>query len=208
MDRNSKKIICVGREYGSGGKEIGVKLSQKLQIPCYDKELLAEAAKESGIVESVFETHDEKFRALVDCGWESGNASADLATEESNYYLSDDKIYLLMSRTITHLAEQGPCIFIGRCAAGVLEERKDVLSVFIHAERKERVKRISEQIQLDEKKAEALIKKTDRQRAHYHNHYAVGKWGEADTYDMTFSSSSLGIETIVSVLEEIINGCV
>ncbi len=197
-----KVIICIGREYGSGGREIGEKLSEKLGIPCYDKVLLKQTAIDSGLAQSLFENADEKRTSWLLNGFCSGNPTADAAMIASMDYLTNDSLFMMQSRTIRKLASEGSCIFIGRCAESVLENFEGVISVFIHADKDDRIERIMKRQNIDRRRAESLMNKIDKRRASYHNYYSEAKWGRSASYDMSISSSRFGIEGAVNMIAE------
>lgn len=197
-----KVIICIGREYGSGGREIGEKLSEKLGIPCYDKVLLKQTAIDSGLAQSLFENADEKRTSWLLNGFCSGNPTVDAAMIASMDYLTNDSLFMMQSRTIRKLASEGSCIFIGRCAESVLENFEGVMSVFIHADKDDRIERIMKRQNIDRRRAESLMNKIDKRRASYHNYYSEAKWGRSASYDMSISSSRFGIEGAVNMIAE------
>ena len=150
-------IITIGREFGSGGCEIGHKLAEKLGIKCYDKDMLDLAAKESGICEEIFESHDEKptssflYSLVMDTysmGY-SGNTYTDMPINH--------KIFLAQFDTIKKMADEGPCVIIGRCADYALEDYPNVVSVFITGDEADKIKRVSELYNVDEAKAKDLM---------------------------------------------------
>ncbi|MCP1109223.1 cytidylate kinase [Lachnospiraceae bacterium PF1-21] len=186
-------IITIGRQYGSAGREIGYKVADKLGIKLYDREMLDRAAKESGLAEELFETHDEKpsssfLYSLVMDTYSLGYSTA-YSDMPINY-----KIFLAQYETIKKIASEGPCVLVGRCADYALEEFDNVLSVFIHADMDAKVKRISRLYDLTEGKAREQIHKTDKKRASYYNYYTNKKWGNAETYDACLDSSIFGID--------------
>ena len=161
-------IITIGREFGSGGCEIGHKLAEKLGIECYDKDMLDLAAKESGICEEIFESHDEKptssflYSLVMDTysmGY-SGNTYTDMPINH--------KVFLAQFDAIKKIADEGPCILVGRCADYALESYKNVVSVFIHADLDARIRRIARIYNLTDAKAKDMILKTDKKRAGYY----------------------------------------
>lgn len=117
-------------------------------------------------------------------------------------YLTNDSLFMMQSRTIRKLASEGSCIFIGRCAESVLENFEGVISVFIHADKDDRVERIMKRQNIDRKRAESLMNKIDKRRAGYHNYYSESKWGRSASYDMSISSSRFGIEGTVNMIAE------
>ena len=162
-------IITIGREFGSGGHEIGTRLSELLEIPLYDKEMLDRASKESGICQELLKAHDEKptssfLYSLVMDTYSLGYTSGSYSDMPINH-----KIFLAQFDAIKKIADEGPCILIGRCADYALEEYSNVLSVFIHADVAKRVKRISRMYDMTEAKAKEIILKIDKKRGSYYN---------------------------------------
>ena len=183
-------IITIGRQYGSAGREIGYKVADELGIKLYDKEMLNRAAKESGICQELFETHDEKptnsfLYSLVMDTYSFGYSSGSYTDMPINH-----KVFLAQFDAIKKIAEEGPCILVGRCADYALEGYDNVLSLFIHANLDARIRRIL---------------KTDKQRSSYYNYYSNKKWSSADSYDICLDSSVLGIdgtaEAIIKLVE-------
>ena len=187
-------IITIGREYGSAGREIGYKVAEAFDIKLYDKEMLARAAKESGICEEIFQSHDEKptnsflYSLVMDTysmGY-SGNTYTDMPINH--------KVFLAQFDAIKKIADEGPCILVGRCADYALESYPNVVSVFIHADMQSRIRRIARLYDLTDAKAKDLIVKTDKKRASYYNYYTNKKWSDAESYELCLTSSELGIE--------------
>ena len=192
-------IITVGRQYGSGGREVAKKLAEIMNVSFYDKELLAEASRESGICQEVMETYDEKqekrsFFSLM--GLQGRNDAAGMYLEMP----LNHRIFLAQFDTIRKIADKGPCVIVGRCADYVLRDHDNVLNVFIKASMEERVKRISKLYDLDPMKAEETIRKADKQRATYYNYYATGDWGDAKNYHLCLDTGALGIEGAVELI--------
>ena len=193
-------VICIGRQYGSGGREIGEKLAERLGITCYDKLLLKQAAQKSGVSEKEFERLDEQ---PVGAGqFLSGNVFADSASIGSTFYSESQIIYDAEQETILKVAEQGPCVIIGRCASSILRGNKNVLSVFIYADEDDRIARIAARNHLDEHEARARMRKMDRMRRRYFDFYADTQWGEPESYDLMLSSSAYGVVGCVDLLAE------
>ncbi|MDO4452938.1 MAG: cytidylate kinase-like family protein [Eubacteriales bacterium] len=201
---NNETIITIGRQFGSGGKEIGEKLAEALGIKCYDKELLSRASKESGISQELFENHDEKptnsfLYSLVMDTYSMGYSSATFNDMPLNH-----KVFLAQFNAIKKIADEGPCVIVGRCADYALAEYKNCISVFIHASMDNRIKRISEKYQLSENKAKDLIVKTDKKRANYYNYYSSKKWGDASSYHLCIDSGICGIDGTVEMIQEFV----
>lgn len=185
-------VITIGRQLGSGGKEIGLRLADIFGIKCYDNELLSHAAKESGISESNFEINDEKkqgtrsffsnFIPFIGSGDIYGNP------------ISEETLFRIQSQTIREISERESCIFIGRCADYVLRGKKRCANIFISADTADRIKRLCLRRVITAQAAEKLIRQTDEQRSRYYNFYSDGTWGSADTYHLCINSSVFGIE--------------
>lgn len=197
-------IICIGRQFGSGGHEIGEGLAKALGIPCYDKEILKQAALESGIVEELFEKADEKPSNSFLYSLSMGAADA-MGGSFTNYsdYLTNDKLFLFQSKTIKDLADKSSCVIIGRCADYILRGRKKMLSVFVHAPTELRIQRVSRLRNIDEDAARSLIKKTDKSRANYYAFYADNDWGAAESYDLSLNSGKLNVDKCVQILKDV-----
>lgn len=198
-------IITIARESGSGGKEIGRKIAEDLGIKCYDKELLARAAKDSGFAEELFENHDEKptnsfLYSLVMDTYSFGYASPSYIDMPLNH-----KIFLAQFETIKNIANEGPCVIVGRCADYALADYKNCVNIFIHGNLEDKVNRIMNLYKLSEDKAKDLIKKTDKSRSSYYNYYSNKKWGEASGYHLSIDSGLLGIDGTAKLIEEFVS---
>lgn len=197
-------VITIGRQYGSAGREIGYHIAEKLGIKCYDKELLSIAAKESGLCEQIFETHDEKptksfLYSLVMDTYSIGYAPSGYVDMPIGH-----KIFLAQFDTIKNIAARESCVIVGRCADYALENDPDLLSVFIHGTMENRVKRIMEKRNISKPDdAKDLIIKTDKKRAAYYNSYANKKWGDAKTYNISIDSGLLGIKGTADLIVDI-----
>ena len=152
-----------------------------------------------GISQELFERADERPSSSFLYTLSIGAAPAFASYED---YLTDDKLFVFQSNTIRELAKQGPCVFIGRCADYVLRRQPGMLSVFIHAPLEQRVLRIAKLRNIDEDKARALIRKTDKTRANYYNYYADGDWGRADRYDLALNTGKLPIPVAAQLLAD------
>lgn len=188
-------VITIGREYGSGGLDIGRMLSEKLNVKCYDKELLSMAAKESGLCQEIFENHDEKptssflYSLVMDTYSVSSYTSAPFLDMPLNH-----KVFLAQFETIKNLAKKESCIIVGRCADYALSEHPNCINVFIHADMEFRINHIMETYDLSKDKAVDMIHKTDKKRASYYNYYSSKKWGDSRSYHLTLDSSQLGLQ--------------
>ena len=197
-------IITIGRQFGSAGREIGYKVADDLGIKLYDKEMLDRASKESDICQELFETHDEKptnsfLYSLVMDTYSLGYSSGSYTDMPINH-----KVFLAQFDAIKKIADEGPCILVGRCADYALEDYDNVLSLFIHADMDAKIRRIARIYDLTDVKAKELIVKTDKKRASYYNYYSNKKWGAADSYHACLSSSLLGIDGTAKAIKMLV----
>lgn len=195
-------VVAIGREFGSGGKEIGFALAKQLGIKCYDKELLELAAKDSGLCENIFRLHDEKPTNSFLYSLVMDTYSAGYATPGFIDIPISQKVFLAQFDTIKKLAQKESCVIVGRCADYALEGEVNLASVFISGDTDTKIKRIAERFQLSDSKAKDLIIKTDKKRASYYNYYTNKKWGDSSSYDFCINSSKLGIDGSVSLIIE------
>jgi cytidylate kinase len=197
-------IITIGRQLGSGGRDIGKKLSEAMNIAYYDKELIEITAKESGLNRKLFEEADERARTGFSTGIiglrvpflsEGGIASGGL---------SNEMLFQIQSDVIRGLADKQPCVFIGRCADYILRDRKDCFGVFICANEEDRIRRIISygDKSISVEKARDLMERGDKKRAAFYNYYSNKTWGEASSYHVCINSSVFGVEGTVSLLKE------
>ena len=184
-------IINIGRQLGSGGHDIGRMLALDFQAKYYDRELLNLAAKESGLSEKIFEQNDEKkgfFRGLLNLG--SPHVSSGRVY---NSGVSQESLFQFQSEAIKKAANEGSCVFVGRCADYVLRNLPNTVSVFVTASMDYRVQQIMNKRHLDEDAARKFIEQGESERATYYNYYTGKKWGAAESYDLCIDSSVLGL---------------
>ncbi|MDY5122155.1 MAG: cytidylate kinase-like family protein [Treponema porcinum] len=200
MNTNKKfKIIAISRQFGSGGRTIGKLLSEQLDIPLYDREIISHVAKESGFAESYIEEKGE---------YGSSDKASGMFINRSCYTSAsnEDTIWNFQTKFITEHAEKEPCIIIGRCADYILRDRPDVLRVFIHADMEERIKRITEVYKINDSAPEKLLHQKDKRRAAYYQFYTDIKWGDTKNFHITLDSSAFGIEKCVEILKTLYLG--
>lgn len=196
-----KYIINIGRQLGSGGRQIGEKLSELLSISFYDKELIQIASQESGLGKEFFEQMDEKESHSF-FGEFLGLRSSLVDEVYSNYYLCNENLFKIQSDVIRELAEKESCLFVGRCADYVLKDNSNCLNLFICADINDRIKRVAENKQFTEKKAIDYIEKMDKKRSEYYNYYSNKEWGAASSYHLCINSSVLGIDETVMFIKQ------
>ena len=195
-------IINVGRQVGAGGQEIGRMLAEDFDAKFYDRELLNLAAKESGFSEKFFKQNDEKkgfLRGLLNVQTphlSGGNLYG------SNF--SQERLFQFQSDAIRKAAQEGSCVFLGRCADYVLRDFDNVVNVFITASMDFRVQLVSKVKELDAEHARKLIEHVESRRAQYYNYYTGKKWGAAESYDLCIDASILGLEETEKLIAEFI----
>ena len=192
-------VITIGRQLGSGGREIGQKLSERLGIAFYDKELIRLASEQSGLKEEFFERVDEQKHFSLFPGILSLRTSL---TDDffSNYYLSNESLFRIQSEVMKNLAALGPSIFVGRCADYVMKDEKECLNLFISSDLNDRIRRIAASHNITEGKAKDLIRRTDKGRSSYYNYFSGKTWGAAESYHLCVNTSLLGIDETVSLI--------
>ena len=195
-------IINIGRQLGSGGHDIGRMLALDFQAKYYDRELLNLAAKESGLSEKIFEQNDEKkgfFRGLLNLG--SPHVSSGRVY---NSGVSQESLFLFQSEAIKKAANEGSCVFVGRCADYVLRNLPNTVSVFVTASMDYRVRQIMNKRHLDEDAARKFIEQGESERSTYYNYYSGKKWGAAESYDLCIDSSVLGLVETEKIIAQFI----
>ena len=194
-----KRIVTISRTYGSGGRIIGQRLAEDMGVPFYDKALIDRIAEESGFSKDMIEKAELKaknsflYTLATSLG---GNGEAGIDGLSLN-----DKFFLAQVKVIREIAEEGPCVIVGRCADYVLKDKHDATKIFICAEMENRIKRAVEEYGMDPSKAEAEIKKIDKARTNYYNHHTGRKWGDVLNYHLTLDSGYIGVDETVSLIE-------
>ena len=193
-------VITISRQFGSGGHEVGEKLARQLDVPFYDKALIAMAAKQSGLSEEVFASADEKASSSLLYSMVMGSYSFGARVPGINEMPINDKLFLIQSDIIKKAAEEGPCVIIGRCADYILREHGNCLNVFIHASKEERIRRSIAKKDCEERKASDFVTKKDKQRANYYNFYSNKRWDDLQNYDITIDTSRFTVDEAVELL--------
>lgn len=177
-------VITFGREYGSGGRLIAQKVAEAMSVPFYDRKLIKMAAVESGLSEQFIRDAEQKKTTsfLYNLYFSSQNLPI------------QDQAFIAESDVIRRIAEEGPCVIVGRCADYILRGRPGCLHIFVHAPLEERLRRVREDY--GEQADEALVKARDKARASYYNHCTTGRWGESRNYDLSINSR-MGIDKAV-----------
>lgn len=185
-------VITLSREYCTGGRQIAQAAADKLGIPCYDKELITMAAKQSGLSEAAIAASEKRRTGSLLYSLYSMGGDLPLA----------DQVYILQSNIIKELADKGPCVILGRCGDYVLRDRPKTLKVFVHGDMESRhafAKTWGPTMNLDERGVDIMLDKEDRRRAGYYNYYTENRWGDVHNYDLVLNSR-LGIEACADIL--------
>ena len=194
-----KHVIALGRQFGSGGREIGRKLSESLGFAYYDRELLKLAAERAEVGEELFADKDEKagnpwlFKAFYQGGPKVKQGQS-----------AEDVLFQMQSEIIRELAEKEDCIIVGRCADYILEDRDDVLNVFVHAGKDYRAKRIVLLYGETDKPPAKRLAEKDKKRALNYRHYTGREWGNVHNYDLSLDSGRLTPEGCVEIITRVV----
>ena len=198
-----KRVITISREFGSGGRSIGKLVAEKLGIAFYDQKLIEKAVEETGFshefIQEAGEYASSTSKLLFNMSLASSYPSIGVP---SNY----DKIYVAQNNIIRSLAEEAPCVIVGRCADYILRDRADCLNVFVHADKEFRKKHVLENYgELKEKSIEKRLEEKDKKRQLYYKHYTGKTWGEAQNYHISVDVGVVGIERAANWIVELFN---
>lgn len=195
------KVISISREFGSGGREIGFRLAKKLGIPFYDKEIIEMAAEDSNISAELFHENDEVLANLT----REDKTYAPINPFSPAYEIPvSDQLFVIQTKIIKQLAQNGPCVIIGRCSDVVVD---DAFKVFICSSLKKRVERLTaleKDLASEPKKLETQIRSIDQKRKDYYQYYSGNEWGKPKNYDLCLNSGTLGIERCVDLIAELV----
>jgi len=198
---NQRIVIAINREYGSGGKTIGEMLSADLGIHYYDKEILKLAADESGINEALFNNADENFKRTSLFHAARSVYRGELIPPESSSFTSNQNLFNYQARVINKLADTEACIIVGRCATFILQDRPNVVRVFVHAPRNFLLEQAAKKKSLPLRELEKFVERENKRRAGYTEYYTGEKWDDAHNYDLCLDSSKLGFEKCVDIIK-------
>lgn len=201
--KEPKFVITIGRQFGSGGREVGKYIADKMGIKYYDKELLAAASEDSGVRTEFFERADEHSPTFFDnlLSFNPGfGVSSFIGTTSP---LSPDNIYVIQSKVIKQLAESDSCVIIGRSADYILRDHPCCINIFIHASIDSRVKRLMKRRDcVSAEEAVILAEKRDKLRTSFYNYYTEKEWGKSESYDLSIDSTNISIEEIGDLIIE------
>lgn len=199
MDR----VITIGRELGSGGRTVGKEVARLLQIPYYDRELIDEAAKESGLSSDFIENNEQEITSSFLYNLAMGNSYTYgmLGLGGTNSVPLTMQVFLAQQKVIQKYAAS-PCVIVGRCADFILRERHDLLKVFIYASMEDRIKRAVDEYGYSQKKALDVITKSDKGRARHYATFTEWDWSDRRNYDMMLNAAALGVDTAAQMICE------
>lgn len=204
MNKNNL-IISVGRQLGSGGHDVAKLLAQRFGCTFYDREILNIAAKESGFCEKFFEQTDEQKGFMKSLFQTHFPFVADNSFYNNNF--SEESLFKFQSDAIRKAAEEGPCVFVGRCADYILRDHTALVSVFITADTNERISNVAKRDNCSLEAAKKTITSRESERSSYYNYYTGKQWGDSASYDICVNTSLLGLEGTVNLLTEFITRC-
>ena len=196
---NNQLIVTISRQFGSSGHQIAEILAKELHMPLFDKDDIAQAAKDYGMYTKVMSENGSSLTNSL-----LFSLAANMYTLGQNGLSFEQQISMAEEETMRNLAKEGPCIFIGRAADAVFSDFPNRVSFFVHAPLDWRVQRIMKQYDLTESKAKSMIKQMDRKRASYYSERTDNTWGDAKSYDLCIDSSLLGIDGTVELLKDLI----
>ncbi|MBS5135264.1 MAG: cytidylate kinase-like family protein [Oscillospiraceae bacterium] len=183
-------VISISRQYGSGGRTIARRLSEALEVPYYDKEIIQAVAERTGLTENYIRQAETR---------PTGSFMFDLYNMTQMLPLPD-QVFIAQSKIIKEAAQKGPCVIVGRCSDYILDEFPNCLRVFVMAPLEERARRAREEYGVESVHIENYVTRQDRYRASYYNHFVGKKWGDMNNYDLCINSR-IGIEESVKAIQ-------
>ena len=198
-----KTVITISREYGSGGRTVGILLAEELGINCYDRAVIEKAAEKSGMSPEFIENVEEK--AASSFFFNLSQATYSSFTPVLTYDVHPtDKALFAQAEVIREIASHGSAVIVGRCADYILRDEPDAIHVFLHGDREDRLRRIISEYGIPEQEAREQIKQIDKGRANYYKSYTGGTWGDSRRYDMCINTSRTGISGAVAAIKALV----
>lgn len=198
----SNYVISISREFGSGGRLIGKRLAARLGIPCYDRTIIQKTSEKSGLSPDFIARAEERARSRFHLSITPIGIGASTLAHQG--VPVSHQAFFAQAEVIRELANEGPCVIVGRCSDYVLGTRPECLKVFIHADLPSRVARCVEEYHIPSDDMERRVSEMDRGRANYYNYYTGHTWGEMRRYDLTLNSSVTGIDGAVEVIAALV----
>ena len=200
-------VLPNGRQYGSGGREIGARLAQDLGFGFYDKNILRLNSDESGIKESYFYLADERPGNKLLYKIITGLVPEDKMPSFGADLISADNLFRFQSAVIRKLAEAENCVIIGRCADYILEGTDGLVRIYLYADMDARIQRIERLGYFDSKDVKKNIKRMDRERREYHRYYTGREWESTENYDLMLNTAKLGVDGCVEAIKQYLIIC-
>jgi len=194
----SNYVISISREFGSGGRLIGKKLAARLGIPCYDRSIIQKTSEKSGLSPDFIARAEERARSRFHLSIAPIGIGVPNMAQHS--VPVSHQAFFAQAEVIRELADEGPCVIVGRCSDYVLGERPECLKVFIHADLPSRVARCVEEYHIPSDDMERRVIQMDRGRSNYYNYYTGHSWGDMRRYDLTINSSTVGVDGAVDLI--------
>jgi len=204
MANKPNLVITIGRQFGSGGRMLGQEIARELGLKYYDKELLSEAARRAGLSAEFFEKNDERSPSFFSGIFSFAQGFSPVSYFAGSTAISDDSLYRAQSDFIHSLADESPCVIVGRTADYVLRDHPRLVNLFVHAPMELCIQRIMKRDNITAEKARAKAERINKLRSSYYNFYTDKTWGAADSYHITFDTSLLNIDSIVALVKEYI----
>ncbi len=192
-------VVTIGRQMGSGGRELGRLLAERLGVEFFDKKLLLEAATESGLIPELMERDDERGPGFLSGPMSS--LSMGVMSHTLGVPVGHDAVYRAQSEVIQRLGREKSCVIVGRTADYVLRDHPRCINIFVSAPEDECVRRLlARGDRRTEAEARSMVRKINKLRASYYNFYTDRQWGHAATYDLTVNSAMLPMEELADLV--------
>ena len=193
-------IITISRTFGSNGKGIGKALAKELGYAFYDKDIMRLASEKTGLVEEYFKS-DRSPRSSLLYSLAMGLYSGQGVSIHYNDSLSDDRLFEIQSEIIKEKADEGNCVFVGRCAGYILRHYDNCINIFIDCDMNVRVQKIAGRMDLDPAAAKKLIQKTDKKRRVYYSYYTSREWGDPAHFDLCINTAKIDEEGAIAMIK-------
>ncbi len=203
LSMGDNAVITIGRQFGSGGRELGRKVASLLGIPYFDKEILSRAAEQGGVSEEYLRDNDERAPIMFGAPLPMAMGMSGISWYQTGGGANTESAYSLQSEAIRRIAADGPCVIVGRTADYILRDNRNTLRVFVHGETEDCLDRIMRRGDVDNRaKARQMMEKANKLRAEFYNFFTDRRWGDAASYDMTFNSSRIPLDTIAGIIAD------
>lgn len=194
-------IITINRQFGSGGRVIGAELARRLDIEYLDRKILSGSAQLMGLSEEHLEQFDEKAPSAWKAPMVDMGVYPNMGIPYYFYTFTNDELYIAQSKLIEKQANQESCVIVGRCANDILKDHTGCISIYLYADMEFRCRQIKEVYKMNAKSLEKEVKKIDKERAKYYNHYTTQVWDDLSQYDLAINTGKVGIENTINIIE-------